>query len=130
VTIVDRRMAAELMLLARARVPTCAVRITIRDRLTAQIAAGPMGARSVVEAVERALRTAREVAQELVEPGDLVETVYFASLEAVRGHGGESAQWIAEATRCAHAVLNEMAAGGVEATWTRHIRQAEGWEGE
>jgi hypothetical protein len=121
-------MAAELALLVRAGVPARAVRLAIRERLTVGLGEGPLGARSVVDAVERALRAACQVQQEIAGSTELVETVYVASLEAVRGHGGETAQWIAEATRRAHAVLNEMAARGVQPVWAQRVRHVDGRE--
>jgi len=47
--------------------------------------------------------------RELEAPPEVVETVCRAALEAVRGHGGESARWLAEATSAASAVLEEQA---------------------
>jgi hypothetical protein len=38
---------------------------------------------------------------------DLVETVCRATLEAVRGRGGESTRWLGEATSAAYIVLDE-----------------------
>jgi hypothetical protein len=38
-----------------------------------------------------------------------VELVCRSTLEAVRGHGGESARWLGEATSAAYAVLDEVA---------------------
>lgn len=44
-----------------------------------------------------------------LDPSDeLAEIVCRSVLEAVRGHGGESARWLAEATSTAHAVLDEL----------------------
>jgi hypothetical protein len=124
----DAQLVAELVLLVRARVPARAVRLTIRERLIRQMGETPVGAPGVADAVERALRAAGQVQQETAGSTELVETVYIASLEAVRGHGGETARWMAEAKRRAHAVLNEMAARGVEPTWARRVLQVEGWE--
>jgi hypothetical protein len=47
---------------------------------------------------------------------DLIETVCQAALESVRGHGGESAHWLAEAMTAAAAVLDEMARAD-DPTW-------------
>jgi hypothetical protein len=150
---VDARMAAELSFLIRARAPARAIRLTIRERVVAQIDderidERPFGEQRVLDAVERILRAAVHVQQqlagqrlagselaghalagrELVSAGDLVETAYLASLDAVRGHGGETSRWIDRATRHAHDVLNELAAHGVEPLWARRVRLAQGWE--
>ena len=74
---------------------------------------------------EHALRAACQVQQEITGSTELVETVYVAAIEAVRGHGGQTAQWIAESTRRAHAVLNEMAGRGVQPVWAQRVRQVD-----
>jgi hypothetical protein len=127
-TVADPRLVAELSLLVRARVPARAVRRTIRDAVMTQIGRAPCGPTSVVEAVERTLRAAFQVQRESAGPGELIEVVYVASLEAVRGHGGETARWVADARRRAQAVLNEMAVPGVEPLWARRIQDVDGWE--
>ena len=70
---------------------------------------GPLGPREVSETVEAAVRAACRLVRELDAPEEVVETVCRAALEAVRGHGGESARWLAEATSAVFAVLDELA---------------------
>lgn len=129
-TTADPGIAAELALLVRAGVPAHAVRLAIRERLIVRLGAGPLGPHNAGDAVERALRAACQVQQEIGGSTELVATVYLASLEAVRGHGGETAQWLAESTRRAHAVLNEMAARGVQPVWVQRVRQVDGRRSE
>ena len=59
--------------------------------------------------MEAAVRAACRMVRELGAPEEVVEAVCRAALEAVRGHGGESARWLAEATSAAYAVLDELA---------------------
>jgi len=99
----------ELSWLVRAEVPARGVRLTVRDRLVARLERGPLGAREVSESVETTVRVACRLVEELDAPEELVETVCRAALEAVRGHGGESARWIAEAMGAAGAVLDGLA---------------------
>jgi hypothetical protein len=99
----------ELSWLVRAEVPARAVRLTVRDRLVARLERGPLGAREVSDSVETTMRVACRLVEELDAPEELVETVCRAALEAVRGHGGESARWIMEAMGAAGAVLDELA---------------------
>jgi hypothetical protein len=99
----------ELSWLVRAEVPARAVRLTVRDRLVARLERGPLGAREVSDSVETTMRVACRLVEELDAPEELVETVCRAALEAVRGHGGESARWIVEAMGAAGAVLDELA---------------------
>lgn len=110
----EEAVASELAELLRAGVPARAVRLTVRELLVGRIARGPLGAREVSGAVEAAVRAACRLARELDAPEELVETVCRAALEAVRGHGGESARWLAEATSAASAVLDELAREGAE----------------
>ena len=70
---------------------------------------GPLGAREVSESVETTVRVAWRLVEELDAPEELVETVCRAALEAVRGHGGDSARWLDEAMGAADAVLDELA---------------------
>jgi hypothetical protein len=102
-------LRGELSWLVRAEVPARAVRLTVRDRLVARLERGPLGAREVSESVETTVRVACRLVEELDAPEELVETVCRAALEAVRGHGGDSARWIAEAMGAAGAVLDELA---------------------
>ena len=105
----EETMAAELAGLLRAGVPARGVRLTVRELIVARIERGPLGAREVGDAVEAAMRAACRLVRELDAPPEVVETVCRAALEAVRGHGGESARWLAEATSAASAVLEEQA---------------------
>jgi hypothetical protein len=78
--------------------------------------------------VEEAVRAACRLVRELDAPDELVETVCRATLEAVRGHGGESARWLAEATRAACAVLDDQAREGAEGpTWRWLAQRLERW---
>ncbi len=102
-------VASELAWLLRAGVPARAVRITVREMLVGRMERGPLGAREVGDAVEATVRAACRLARELDAPDDLVEMVCLAALEAVRGHGGESSRWLAEATSAASAVIDDLA---------------------
>jgi hypothetical protein len=79
--------------------------------------------------VEAAVRAACRIAVELNGPDELVESVCLAALEAVRGHGGESARWLTDATSAAHAVLDELTRERPDArTWywvARHLPRDE-----
>jgi hypothetical protein len=98
----------ELSWLVRAEVPDRAVRLTVRDLLVARMERGRLGARQVSENVQTTVRVAWRLVEELDAPEDLVETVYRAALEAVRGHGGDSARWITQAMAAAAVVLDEL----------------------
>lgn len=58
-------------------------------------------------------------------PDDLMETVCGAALQAVRGHGGERARWMADVTRTALAILDEE--GHARRGDARTHRAASGW---
>jgi hypothetical protein len=105
----EETVASELTWLLRAGVPARAVRLTVRELLVGRIERGSLGAREISDAVEAAVRAACRLVRELDAPDELVETVCRAALDAVRGHGGESARWLAEATGTASAVLDELA---------------------
>jgi hypothetical protein len=102
-------MASELAALLRAEVPSRAVRLTVRELLVARMEQGPLGARAVSQAIEDTMRAACRLVRELNAPEEIVETVCQAALEAVRGHGGQSARWVPEAWSAATAVLEEVA---------------------
>ena len=104
----EGEMASELAGLLRAGVPVRAVRLTVRELVVMRIERGPLGAREVSDAVEATVRAACRITQELGGPDELVESVCRAALDAVRGHGGESARWLTDATSAAQAVLDEM----------------------
>ena len=101
-------MASELAGLLRAGVPVRGVRITVRELVVERMERGPLGARQVSDAVEEAVRAACRLVRELDAPDDLAEIVCRAALEAVRGHGGESARWLDDATRAAAVLLDEL----------------------
>ena len=82
--------------------------------LVARMGRGPLGARRVSDTVEAAIRAAGRVVRESNASDDLVEIVCRAALEAVRGHGGATSQWLAEATGAAQAVLDELAVAPAE----------------
>jgi hypothetical protein len=128
VTPFEEAMAAELAWLLRARVPARAVRLTVRELVVVRLDEGPLGVREVEDAVEAAVRAACRLVRELDAPDEVVEAVCRAALEAVRGHGGESARWLPEATSAAVAVLDELArerAG--DPTWGWLARQLGRW---
>jgi hypothetical protein len=87
----------ELSWLLRAGVQPRALRITVRELVVAQIGRGPLGAHEVEDAVAAVARAACRLVRELDAPEDVVEIVCRAALEAVRGHGGRTAQWLDEA---------------------------------
>lgn len=116
----EESITSELVALLRAGVPPRAVRITVREMVVAQMERGALGAREVSGAVEAALRAARRVVRELDATDELAELVCRSALEAVRGHGGETARWLMDATNTASAVLNELAREHpTEVTWRR-----------
>lgn len=102
-------VATELIWLLRARVSARAVHISVRELLVARLGRGPLGVREVEDAVQSAVRAACRLVREMDAPDEVVEAVCVSALEAVRGHGGESARWLAEARGVAHAVLDELA---------------------
>ena len=105
----EEAVASELARLLRAGVPTRGVHITVREMVVMRIERGPLGAREVSDAVEAAVRAACRVVRELDAPDELAEIVCRSALEAVRGHGGETARWLTEATSAAYAVLDQLA---------------------
>jgi hypothetical protein len=124
----EAMVAAELTALLRAGAPSRAVRLTVRELVVERIVRGPLGAREVSDAVEATVRAACILVREQSAPEELVEIVGGASLEAVRGHGGESARWLTEAAGAVSAVLDELTrtrAG--EPGWTWLARRADRW---
>jgi hypothetical protein len=107
----EEAVASELAWLLHAGVPTRGVRLAMRELLVGRIERGPLGAREISEVVEASVRAACRLARGLETPDELIETVCLAAVEAVRGHGGESARWLAEATTAVAAVLDERAEG-------------------
>lgn len=124
----EAMVAAELRGLLRAGATPRAVRLTVRELVVERIVRGPLGAREINETMEATVRAACALVIELGASEDLVEIVCGASIEAVRGHGGESARWLTEATSAASAVLEERAherAG--EQTWRWLVGRAPRW---
>jgi hypothetical protein len=114
----EEAVAAELAGLLRAGVPPRGISITVREMLVTRLERGQLGPREVSEAVEAAVRGAYRLVHELGASDELAEIVCRSALEAVRGHGGESALWLTEATSAAYAVLDELARERPsEATW-------------
>jgi hypothetical protein len=105
----EEAMASELAELLRAGVPARGVHITVREMLVTRMERGPLGAREVGDAIDAAVRAACRLVRELDAPEELAEIVCRSALDAVRGHGGETARWLPEATSAAYAVLDELA---------------------
>jgi hypothetical protein len=121
-------IASELVWLLRAGVPPRAVRLTVRELVIARIERGPIDARDVSEAIEATVRAACRLVRELDVPAELVETVCRSALEAVRGHGGETARWLPDVTSTAFAILDELARERPEdATWRWIARRLSVW---
>jgi len=124
----EEAMASELTILLRAGVPPRAVRLTVRELLVARIERGPLGAREVSEVVEATVRAVCRLAYQLDAPDELVEAVCRAALDAVRGHGGESARWLSEASSAAYTVLDELARERAEdPAWRWVARRLQRW---
>ena len=124
----EEAMTAELIWMARAGLPARTVRLTVHECLLTRIGRGPLGAREVSDAVEAAVRAACRLVRELDAPDELVEAVCRGALEAVRGHGGASAQWLPAAAGATHAVLEELARErGDEGTWRWLVQREPGW---
>ena len=121
-------VASELAELLRAGVPTRGIHITVREMVVTRMERGRLGAREVSDATEEAVRAACRLVRELGAPDELVEIVCRSTLEAVRGHGGESARWLPEATSAVHAVLDELATERPdEMTWRWLAQRAARW---
>lgn len=124
----EQTVTAELAALLRAGVPVRGVRLTVRELVVMRIERGPLGAHKVSETVEAAVRAACRLVRELGAPPDVVETVCRSALEAVRGHGGESARWLDDAASAASAVLESEAREHVdERTWQWLAGRAPRW---
>jgi hypothetical protein len=114
----EEAVASELAGLLQAGVPARGIQITVREMLVTRMERGHLGAREVSDAAEAAVRAACRLVRELDAPDELAEIVCRSALEAVRGHGGESARWLTEATSAAYAVLDELALERpAETTW-------------
>ena len=97
----------ELSWLLRAGVPDRTLRLTVRELVVTRMERGPLGAREVSDAVEAAVRAACRLIRELDAPEDLADLACRAALDAVRGHGGQTARWLDDATRVAVSVIDE-----------------------
>ena len=106
----EATVMAELRDLLRAGVPAHGVRIATRELMVTRMERGPIGARQVTEAMEAAVRAACWLVRERGAPPDIVDLVCGAALDAVRGHGGETARWLADARATADAVLAGLSA--------------------
>ncbi len=124
----EEMIASELAWLLRAGAPPRAVRLTVRELVIARIERGPLDAREVSDAVEATVRAACRMVRELDVSGELVETVCRSALEAVRGHGGETARWLPDVMSTASAILDEMARERPEdMTWRWIARRLSRW---
>ena len=104
----EAMVAAQLTDLLRAGAPPRAVRLTVRELVVERIVREPLGPREISETVESTVRAACGLVSELGASAEWVEIVWSASFEAVRGHGGESARWLAQATSAVSSVLEQM----------------------
>src|SRR5262249_41625883 len=78
----------------RAGVAARGIHLTVRELVVVRMERGPLDAREVSDAAEAAVRAACRLVRELSAPDELAEIVCRSALEAVRGHGGESARWL------------------------------------
>jgi hypothetical protein len=120
-------MASELAWLLRAGAPVRAVRLTVRELIVGRIERGPLDAHEITDAVEAAVRAACRLVREIGAPDELLETVCRAAVEAVRGHGGESARWLVDATDAMDTVLDELARERAEASLSWLARRRQQW---
>jgi hypothetical protein len=121
-------MTAELVGLLRAGVPPRGVRLTVRELVIMRLERGPLGAHEVNDAVEAAARAACRLVHELDAPPDVVESVCRGALEAVRGHGGETARWLSVASGALSAVLEaEGGAPGDRPVWPWLLGRVPRW---
>jgi hypothetical protein len=120
-------MASELSWLLRLGAPARAVRLSVRELMVGRIEQGPLDAHEIGDAVEAAVRAACRLVREMGAPDELVETVCRAAVEAVRGHGGETARWLAEARSAMDAVLDELARERAESSLGWLGRRREHW---
>ena len=124
----EEMMLAQLSGLLRAGVPVRGVRLTVRELIVTRMERGPLGAHEISETVEAAVRAACRLVRELGAPPEVVETVCRGALEAVRGHGGESARWLADAAGSVAAVLDEQARERVdELPWRWLVARVSQW---
>ena len=101
----------QLSVLVHAGVPARGVRLTVRELMVTQLERGPLGAREVSAAMESMVRAAYRLVREHGAPDDVVALVCCAALDAVRGHGGQSARWLGDATTTVDETLAELVGG-------------------
>jgi hypothetical protein len=124
----EEALAAELQALLRAGATPRAVRITVREVVVARLVAGPLGPQEVSAAAGAAARAACRLVRQVGAPEDVVEAVCRAALDAVRGHGGESARWLDDATSAVLESLDELARERAEEpVWRWLARRYERW---
>jgi len=117
--IVEGLVASELGALLDFGAPPRALRITVRELVVGRLERGALGAREVGDAAEAAVRAACRLVRERGASDDLVEIVCVAALEAVRGHGGESARFIDHAAYSVFAALDQLSEDwSEEPTWS------------
>jgi hypothetical protein len=124
----EEAVSAALADLLRAGVPVRTLRLITRELVVARLERGSLGPGEVRDAVAAAVRAACRLVREAGAPDDVVELVCRAALEAVRGHGGTTAQWLSEARGAVERVLDEAAwerAG--ESEWRWLVRSLERW---
>lgn len=102
-------VAAELLALLRAGATPRAVRLTVREVVVERLGTGSLGPHEVSETAAAAARAACRLVRQLGAPEDVVEAVCRAALDAVRGHGGESARWLDDASSAVFEALDELA---------------------
>ena len=92
---------------------------------TARVRSARLAAGDTTESV---IRAACRLVRSVEAPEELVEIVCRATLEVIRGHGGESTRWLPDATSAARVVLDELARERAEhGAWRRLAGQVPGW---